>query len=260
MVQQGQYWYLYPTGEAVTGCCRSSFALPVNLAVSYRLRLDNFYLPERGVVQGVAFLWRLAAGSVNLVRQGRPTANSQTGQLTITPVQLGQYVVGVCVREYRNGVLIGTHRRDFQFNVTNCITNVNAAIDPPPGFTQNNGTYYGCNGLSVDFTNSSVNGTVYSWNFGDPSTQGDTSHLSAPSYTYATSGIYQVQLIVNPGYFCADTDYVTISVRNDIDIDFTVTGTDCIDDNLWNFSLTGVYSPNTSFTWGGRQRYTRRLY
>lgn len=43
-----------------------------------------------------------------------------TGILTVTPTQLGQFVVGVCCDEYRNGVLIGTHHRDFQFNVTNC--------------------------------------------------------------------------------------------------------------------------------------------
>ncbi len=43
-----------------------------------------------------------------------------TGILTLTPTQLGQFVVGICCDEYRNGVLIGTHTRDFQFNVTNC--------------------------------------------------------------------------------------------------------------------------------------------
>lgn len=43
-----------------------------------------------------------------------------TGILTITPTQLGQFVVGICCDEYRGGVRIGTHTRDFQFNVTNC--------------------------------------------------------------------------------------------------------------------------------------------
>lgn len=50
-----------------------------------------------------------------------------TGILTVTPGQLGQFVVGVCCDEYRGGVRIGTHSRDFQFNVVDCqqITPVN---------------------------------------------------------------------------------------------------------------------------------------
>lgn len=43
-----------------------------------------------------------------------------TGLLTATPTQPGQYAVGICVSEYRNGALLSTVVRDFQFNVTVC--------------------------------------------------------------------------------------------------------------------------------------------
>lgn len=46
--------------------------------------------------------------------------NSVTGHLDGVPTINGQWVVGVCVSEYRHGVLIGVHHRDFQFNVTPC--------------------------------------------------------------------------------------------------------------------------------------------
>lgn len=43
-----------------------------------------------------------------------------TGIITGTPNLLGQFVVGVCVKEFKNGVQIGSIRREFQFNVVNC--------------------------------------------------------------------------------------------------------------------------------------------
>ena len=51
--------------------------------------------------------------------------NPVTGILTGTPNTVGQFVVGVKVKEYRNGVVISETIRDFQFNVLNC-------PQPPP--------------------------------------------------------------------------------------------------------------------------------
>jgi len=172
-----------------------------------------------------------------------------TGQLTVMPTQLGQYVVGVCVLEYRNGVLIGTHTRDFQFNVTNCLSNVQSVEALPAGFVVAGNVYESCDGLTVPFENNSVNGSYYFWDFGVPVVTSDTSEAFEPSYTYGSTGTYTIMLVANPGYFCADTDYVTIHIREKMDIDFIPPPGQCIDLNSFNFAATGLIPAGTAFTW-----------
>lgn len=172
-----------------------------------------------------------------------------TGILTVTPNVLGQYVVGVCVDEYRDGVKIGTHSRDFQFNVTNCLSNVQSNVELPNNFIPEGGVFKSCEGLTVPFQNLSINGTYYHWDFGVPATSADTSNLVTPTYTFPNSGTYTVTLITNPGYFCADTDRVTIIVAPFLDIDFTPPPGQCITGNNFNFAVTGSYDPLTSFNW-----------
>jgi len=172
-----------------------------------------------------------------------------TGILTVNPTQLGQYVVGVCVSEYRNGVLIGTHSRDFQFNVTNCLSSVQSEAELPDDFTPVGGVFESCDGLTIPFENLSTNSSYYYWDFGVTTIISDTSSLEEPVYTYPSTGIYTVMLVANPGYFCADTDYVTIHVRELMDVDFTPDADQCIDLNSFDFIPTGIIPTGTQFSW-----------
>ncbi|TAE91214.1 MAG: hypothetical protein EAY81_00125, partial [Bacteroidetes bacterium] len=52
--------------------------------------------------------------------------NATTGELTANPNQEGVFVFAIRVREYRNGVLIGTTHWELQYNVIRCVGN-----DPP---------------------------------------------------------------------------------------------------------------------------------
>ena len=55
-----------------------------------------------------------------------------TGMITGTPTVPGQYAIGICVSEYRDGVLLSTTMRDFQFNVTLCDPNIQSVVAQQP--------------------------------------------------------------------------------------------------------------------------------
>lgn len=59
---------------------------------------------------------------------------------------------------------------------------------------------------TVSFTNNSINGTSYLWDFGD----GATSTVVNPAHTYDTAGIYTVTLIVDGTAACGNQDTLTM--------------------------------------------------
>jgi gliding motility-associated-like protein len=169
------------------------------------------------------------------------TINPNTGFLTGTPTNIGQYVVGVCVSEYRNGVLLSTNKRDFQFNILFC----DAAIASIPAQT------LFCNGFTVDFTGAaSVNSNTYFWDFGDPSTLADTSNLISTSYTYPDSGTYTVMLIAyDPQGNCYDTAYTDFEVYPLLDAQIISPDPQCFENNSFDFIAGGNFESNATFLW-----------
>ncbi|MFN5181769.1 MAG: PKD domain-containing protein [Bacteroidota bacterium] len=166
--------------------------------------------------------------------------NVNTGWLSGVPNLNGQWVVGVCVEEWRNGVLIGIHHRDFQFNVVACPGLVVSAIQGQTTF---------CFGYMVNFSNQSVNGFGYLWNFGDPNTSADSSNSFQPTYIYPDTGNYSVTLIVNPYTPCADTSVQTFEIYPLLDPSFNTPAGQCITGNNFNFSSGGYFVGNGTFNW-----------
>lgn len=166
-----------------------------------------------------------------------------TGLLTGTPTQSGQYVVGVCVEEYRNGELLSTNKRDFQFNVVNCLSSVEAVIPVQSAF------HDPCTGLEVTFGNNSINTQYYHWDFGIDSLTNDTSNLQNPTYVFPDTGAYSVTLIGNPGYACADTTVSIIEVYQNVVVNINSTGNPCGDSNSFLFDVTGEFASDATFFW-----------
>lgn len=121
--------------------------------------------------------------------------DSQTGLLTALPNTIGQFVVGICVEEYRNGQLISTTRRDFQYNVGICGQSTAAFFAPE----------IQCGDLTVNFDNQSTGSNLFRWEFNDPANPNAFSTLAEPSYTFSDTGLYTIRLISGPGSACADT-------------------------------------------------------
>jgi gliding motility-associated-like protein len=164
----------------------------------------------------------------------------QTGIITGTPTQLGQYVIAICVSEFRNGQQLSTVRRDYQFNVTNCQSNVTANM---------NVNAQNCTGTTVSFANTSFNGTYFHWDFGEPNTLADTSNVASPTYTYSDTGTYTVTLIVNPGWSCSDTIVQTIDVRYPANASFVYSGSLCVGDGPITFDATSVNAGTDTYQW-----------
>lgn len=148
--------------------------------------------------------------------------NTQTGLLTGTPTQAGQYVVGVCVKEYRNNMLISSTKRDFQYNVGTCGNLHNAVFFAPEVVCDEN--------LTVNFNNQSNTQSNYLWDFGDLTTSTDTTSTFSPTYSYPDTGQYVITLIAGVNESCSDTFSRVVSVQDaTMETDFEVVYNPCED-------------------------------
>ena len=139
-----------------------------------------------------------------------------TGAITGTPTMPGQYAFAVCVSEYRDGMLIGSHQREFQFNVTMCDPNIVADIEAQTPDQI-------CTGETLTLGNNSINGTFYEWDFGVDTSFTDVSDVFEPTFTWPGPGEYEVTLVVNPGWPCADTTQSSFLITDSLVTDAFLT-------------------------------------
>lgn len=119
----------------------------------------------------------------------------QTGIISGQAPDLGNYVVCVCIKVYRKGVLIGSHRKDLIVRVSDCDL---ASANPMPNFVT-------CDGFNVQFSHTSTGANTVFWDFGVGTATDDTANVSSPVYTYADTGVYNVKFVINRGQGCADS-------------------------------------------------------
>lgn len=151
--------------------------------------------------------------------------NPSTGMITGTPNRIGRYLVTVFCHEWRDGVIINTIKREFQFVVTDCSKVVVANI---PQYSTDFNTYIvDCANYTVDFVNTSSGGFSYLWDFGVSGITNDTSDAFQPAFTYPDTGTYVVKLVVNPGSTCPDSISRFVKIYPKFMAAFTDSGRQC---------------------------------
>jgi gliding motility-associated-like protein len=147
----------------------------------------------------------------------------KTGILTGTPTEIGQYVVGICVKEIRNGEVVGMTTRDFQFNVIQCEKSVignivSDSINKDGIFLIKN-----CSDKSIKIYNKSRERAYikdYYWEFDFDL---NTKYRDwEPFVTLPDTGVFEGRLILNPNLKCIDTARVIITYSYTNEAKFTI--------------------------------------
>lgn len=167
--------------------------------------------------------------------------DNSTGLITGTPISIGQYVVGVCAKEYRDGKLLSTIRRDFQFNVTECQIAVDALVEPDLTRITNGYVEFtkvgevfkfkSCGSNFIPFKNKSVlqsNIKGYRWEL-NIDNKVDSFTTADLDYTFGKLGSYTGLMIVNPNLSnCSDTAKIEVEILPSIKSDFVYEYDTCV--------------------------------
>lgn len=166
------------------------------------------------------------------------TIDPLTGLITGAPNMLGQFVVGVCVQEYRNGQLLSTIKRDFQFNVADCDPTVLARLNREANeggdtLRVNGQRYYirSCGQKTLTLDNLSEDPafiTEFKWVFDLGTSIFEDSVNWDPTVAFPDTGRYYGTLLLNPGEECSDTAFLTVDIFPRVNPDFSFDYDTCV--------------------------------
>ncbi len=179
-------------------------------------------------------VWNSSYSTTNMFGTGVPlTIDSATGEIYAEPGTLGQFLIGICVEEYRDGQLIGTVLREFEVNVRAC---------GEMGILDFDFLYTDCENLDVAFNNLSDGFSTFAWDItAADGGQIASSNTTDISVTFPSPGTYNVNLTGTNDSGC------DLTIDRDIEIDFSgvdptfaVTIKECNDDNTVDIQLTNT--------------------
>ncbi|MDE3251566.1 MAG: gliding motility-associated C-terminal domain-containing protein [Bacteroidota bacterium] len=165
--------------------------------------------------------------------------NYTTGIISGIAPPEGQYVVNVCITEWRNNKAISQHRKDFILKVQNCDI---IQADLPAQIIQ-------CRDSIVHFENQSTASGIqsYLWTFGDKGNHSSTSPIV--DYPYADTGIYKATLTVTGPNGCIGSDTAEVRVYPGFKAAFAITGSCFLNPFQFTDATTSRYGTVNSWKW-----------
>jgi gliding motility-associated-like protein len=167
----------------------------------------------------------------------RTSINPKTGIISGIAPGIGEYVVCVCLNEYRGGKLIGFHRKDFIINVNDCDF-AGAQLLP---------SYLTCDQFSYTFQNQNTSTQNHTF-FWDAGVAG-TSNTPSATFTFPDTGLYNIKLVINRGEPCSDSTTSQVKVYPGFIPNFTFSGICVNKPTLFKDSTVAKYGSVNSWTW-----------
>lgn len=165
----------------------------------------------------------------------------KTGIISGIAPGAGQYVVSVCITEWRSGVPINEHRKDFILKVDACDL---IEADLPDKIVK-------CDTNVVAFENGSASSSItsYLWEFGVPGSPNNFSNNPKPVFTYADTGRYIARLTVTGPGGCVGTDSTEVLVYPGFKPAMTVNGSCFQTPYQFNDATFARYGTVNSWRW-----------
>ncbi len=180
------------------------------------------------------------------------TINSLDGIISGTPDVIGQFVVSVCVYEYRNGVLLSVLKRDFQFNVAHCDGIIEARLQGASQLTPDRFDITLCGSMVYQVLNASIDQRYINeilWTYENGGLI-DSFIGWAPYIKFKEGGLHNGKFIINPYTNCGDTGYFKINVIPDLTSQFTAVYDSCKAGPVqFMDQSSSAYSTITNWNW-----------
>jgi len=180
------------------------------------------------------------------------TIDPNTGFISGVPELQGQFVVGVCATEFRDGRPIGRITRDFQFNVGNCDPTVEGVVEADEVIGQDTFLIRLCGEMETTIVNRSFQERFiesFQWTF-DIDGQIQTFDEWSPLVSFPDTGVYFGNLLLNPGEDCGDTSTVIVTVFPAVNAGFDFTFDTCVAGPVeFTNNTTALGGPIVEWNW-----------